>query len=357
MTTDAVGGMWSYTADLSAGLAGRGLLVTVAVLGPAPRRDQLADLPPEVRVVSTGLPLDWLAEDEADLVTAGQSLADAARRSAADLVHLNSPSYAAGTPFDVPVLGTCHSCMATWWGAVRGGALPPSIRWQVRRLARGYAACDALIAPSQSFARATADRHQCLPSTVYNGRSHGRPALGPKEAFVLTSGRLWDAGKNIMALDEAAAFMQGEVRAAGPLRGPDGATVELRTVASLGALDAAAMAESLDRALVFTSLAAYEPFGLGVLEAAQSGCALVLSDIPTFRELWSDAAVFVDPNQPRSVAAVLDGLLNDPAHAARLGRQAAARASRYSVDRMVEGTLAVYRSLCPAIPQQAAVLA
>ena len=49
------------------------------------------------------------------------------------------------------------------------------------------------------------------------------------------------------------------------------------------------------RTAVFVSPALYEPFGLAVLEAAQAGCALVLSDIPTFRELWDGVALFVAP--------------------------------------------------------------
>ena len=36
MTTDAVGGVWSYALDLAAGLAGAVWRSTLAVLGPAP---------------------------------------------------------------------------------------------------------------------------------------------------------------------------------------------------------------------------------------------------------------------------------------------------------------------------------
>ena len=54
--------------------------------------------------------------------------------------------------------------------------------------------------------------------------------------------------------------------------------------------------------------ALYEPFGLAVLEAAQAGCALVLSDIPTFRELWDGAALFVAAaTTPRLCAEAVTG--------------------------------------------------
>ncbi len=86
--------------------------------------------------------------------------------------------------------------------------------------------------------------------------------------------------------------------AAGPTAGPDGQRVGLANAFALGAIDAAEMRRRLARAGVFVSLAAYEPFGLAVLEAALSGCALVLSDIPTFRELWGEVALFVASDDP-----------------------------------------------------------
>ncbi|MEB3829625.1 glycosyltransferase [Phormidium sp. CCY1219] len=53
------------------------------------------------------------------------------------------------------------------------------------------------------------------------------------------------------------------------------------------------------RAAIYAFPARYEPFGLSVLEAALSGCALVLGDIPRLREMWGDAAVFANPDVAR----------------------------------------------------------
>ena len=159
---------------------------------------------------------------------------------------------------------------------------------------------------------------------------------------MLTSGRLWDAGKDLATLDRAAARVGGRVEAAGALVGPNAERADCRSVLALGSLDRAHLDDRLARASVFCSMALYEPFGLGVLEAAQASCALVLSDIPTFRELWDGAAVFVEPRDDQALAAVLSDLLSDPERAARLGALAARRASRFSAQAMVENTLAVY---------------
>ncbi len=114
-----------------------------------------------------------------------------------------------------------------------------------------------------------------------------------RDIAVLTAGRLWDEGKNVAALDRAAVHLPFNICAAGPVQGPNGAAIELTRLDWLGTLEPLALHEVMARTQVFASTALYEPFGLAVLEAAQAGCALVLSDIPTFRELWDGAALFV----------------------------------------------------------------
>jgi glycosyltransferase involved in cell wall biosynthesis len=131
------------------------------------------------------------------------------------------------------------------------------------------------------------------------------------------------------------------------LLGPQGDEVRLRHARALGRLPARSIGEWLANAPIFASAALYEPFGLGVLEAAHAGCALVLSDIPTFRELWGGAAVFVPARSPEAFAEAFHSLLADPKEAEWLGRLARARAGRYSVERMAAGMLDVYRRLRP----------
>ena len=45
--------------------------------------------------------------------------------------------------------------------------------------------------------------------------------------------------------------------------------------------------------------ARYEPFGLSILEAALSGCALVLGDLPSLRELWDRRGDVRPAGRPR----------------------------------------------------------
>ncbi len=348
MTTDGVGGVWTYALDLARELTAAGTRITLAVLGPSAQPDQraAAGAVPGLELIDTGLPLDWMAEDPAAVRRSAVALGALARRLGVDLIHLNSPALAAEAGFEAPVVGVCHSCPATWWAAVRGGTMPEDVRWRTEALRCGYGACDALVAPSAAFAEATAALYGVpAPVVVRNGRRPAGIVAARRERLVFTAGRLWDDGKNVAALDAAAARLDAPLVAAGPLDGPGGGHRTLLHALPLGRLDATSVAGWLARAPVFASMALYEPFGLTVLEAAQAGCALVLSDIATFRELWDGVAFFVDPQDGAGLEAALRRLLDDPAEAACRGGAARQRARRYRPEPFAAGMRTVYRAV------------
>jgi glycosyltransferase involved in cell wall biosynthesis len=207
---------------------------------------------------------------------------------------------------------------------------------------------DALAAPTRAFAESVASLYE-LPrrlAVIHNGRN-ALPAITlERRRVVLTAGRLWDEGKNLAALDRAAARLSAPVLAAGPTEGPNGARVWLGHLTRLGALDEHALAHHFASASVFASPARYEPFGLAVLEAAQSGMALVLSDRPGFRELWDGAAIFVDPEDTDAFVAALEQGLDA---AEEWGARAQAASRAYSAARMATETVALHRSVLPAL--------
>lgn len=347
MTTDAVGGVWTYALDLAAGLGAQGDHVTLAVLGPLMTRGQaeVAGRIAGLRVVETGAPLEWTASDKSALEAAATAVAKLAVIERADLVHLNSPALAAHGRFPAPVVGVAHSCLATWWEAVRGGEPPQDFRWRIEATGQGYRACDAVIAPSDAFAQATARTYGVSPTVVRNGRADASSPQGiVRDIPIVTASRLWDDGKDAATLDAAAALLDTPVLAIGPPEGPQGQQQALPHLRRPGSLSAEQVSERFARSRVFCSPALYEPFGLSVLEAAQAGCALVLSDIPAFRELWDGAAVFTPIRDPAALATALKRLCADDAGTERLGAAARRRAERYGLDAFVNGTAAVYAS-------------
>jgi glycosyltransferase involved in cell wall biosynthesis len=349
MTADAVGGVWQYTLDLSEGLRPCGVRTTIAVLGPPPSADQQALAEATgAKLILTGLPLDWTAHSRHEVEEASRTIARIAAQIRPDLLHLNSPALAANAPFDVPVVAVCHSCVATWWQAVKGGSLPEEFVWRTELVARGYASAGRLLAPTLAFAQATAQAYDLVqtPTVVRNGRRSVSVSRSvPDEQIVFTAGRLWDEGKNFAVIDRVASHLTVPVLAAGPLEGPNGTHVKAAHAKVLGWLSDAEITQNLSAKPIFISMARYEPFGIAVLEAAQMECALVLSDIPTFRELWEGAALFVDPRDEKAIAEIINRLLQDPEDRAALGRAARERADAYTVDAMSAGVLNIYHSV------------
>lgn len=350
MTADSIGGVWQYATDLARGLARHGWRTTLAVLGPAPnhpQREAAASIQ-GLTLVDTKLPLDWLAQDAGTAAQIGDAVAALARDIRADLVQLNSPGLAAQSRFDVPVVAVTHSCVATWWAAVKNGPLAPELAWQPAITGAGLAAADKVVAPSAAFAQATIDAYGLSrrPRVVHNGRQLlTRPATAMHD-FCFTAGRLWDKAKNVATLDRAAGNLTVPFRAAGAIQGPNGEmAAKFDHLHALGVVPEAEIGRWLASRPVYMSAAHYEPFGLAVLEAAAAGCPLVLSDIPTFRELWDGAATFVAPNDHAGFAETADAIVGDTGMRLSLGESARLRAARYTPAAMAAGMADIYREL------------
>lgn len=354
LTCDAVGGVWQYCLALAAGFGARGAEVLLVPMGPSadPVEVKRAAEIPGVAVHPTGLALDWLAEDEDAVRGAAEALAGLAASWEATTIQLHAPAYAAFGGWPAPVVAAAHSCVGTWWRAVRSGPLPPELTWRAALTGRGLARADAVIAPSQAFARMLTETYglaRCV-QPIWNGRESFAVSRSP-QLHGLTVGRLWDAAKNVAVLDEAARLSGVPVRAAGPCVGPNGATARATALHLLGTLDADALALEYARAGFFVSPARYEPFGLAVLEAASAGCPLILGDIPTFRELWDGAAIFVPPDDAAGLARAMCEML---ASRARWGDAARDRATQYSQEAMVARTWDVHSGLARNEPRLAA---
>lgn len=340
MTADSVGGVWQYATELSGALAARDVTVTLATLGDPLDAGQRAAVPGGVALIETGLPVDWLT-DAAGARAAGAGIARLARRIDADLVHLNSPTLAA-VPMPCPAIAVAHGCVATWWEQ-RGTALDPSFAWHRELMREGLTRADRVVAPTLAHAEALRRvyRLPARPVIVPNGRSAPAPVDHALHDAAVTVGRLWDEVKNAAWLDRVAGRMAAPFAAIGPLRGPRGEQVALSHLISAGERDARGVAATT-AGRVFVSAASFEPFGLAVLEAAQLGCPLVLSDIAGFCELWDGVALFLPLGDESRWAAAIDGLIADRPRRDALGDAARRRAGRYTPAAMANGMIALY---------------
>ena len=165
---------------------------------------------------------------------------------------------------------------------------------------------------------------------------------------MLTVGRLWDEAKNVRGVVDAMRGLPWDVHVAGDAAPPmhaGGSHLPDAGVHWLGALTPDAVAGWMARAAVYALPARYEPFGLSALEAALSGCALVLGDVPSLRELWGHAATFVEPSRTDALRAAVVALLTDDALRAERGAAARTRALAFTPPHMAAGYLDTYAAI------------
>ena len=361
MTADAIGGVWTYATSLARELCSQGFEVTLVTLGPQPRSDQLHDIDgiQGLHLEATDLALEWMDPEGRDLPRALQRLAEIERRVRPHVVHLNGFREAIGA-WATPVISVAHSCVGSWWLACRDEE-PSEPRWleYLANVRSGLASADCWVAPTYAFRETIQSRY--TPPTrgcvIWNGIDAGdvppSSTAAPKQPVILAAGRLWDEAKNIAPLVRIAKRLPWPVQLVGRSVAPGGReSVPLSGVEIVGELSLQDLRQVMTAASIFVAPALYEPFGLTVLEAGRAGCALVLSDRPSFRELWEGAAIFVDPRDDMAVQDALLHLIDNEAKRRELQRRAARRARRYSLAAMAQNYISLYDELAArAIPR------
>jgi glycogen(starch) synthase len=340
MTADTVGGVWTYALELAAAFAPHGIGVALATMGsplsPA-QRSEAAGVA-NLEIFESSYKLEWMDDPWRDVAAAGEWLLALAARVRPGIVHLNGYAHAA-LPWPAPVLVVAHSCVCSWWQAVKGEPAPPAWDEYRRRVARGISSADLIVAPSQAMLDALRLHYPGAagPARVIpNGRDAARFVPRAKAQFILAAGRLWDEAKNIAALDRVAPRLRAPVFVAGEQRGL------FTAVRALGRLSQCELARHFGRAAIYALPARYEPFGLSVLEAALAGCALVLGDIPSLRENWDGAALFVPPGDLDALEAALNRLLSRREEREKLAARARGRALGFTPERMAAAYLSAY---------------
>jgi glycogen synthase len=348
MTADAVGGVWTYALELARALAPRGVAVALATMGARPSRAQRdeARRVPGLELFESDFRLEWMDDPWDDVGRAGDWLLQVERRARPDLVHLNGYAHGA-LPWRAPTLMVGHSCVLSWWEAVKGEPAPPSWGRYRREVARGLGAAGLVVAPTRAMLAALERHYGPLPQSrvVPNGRDPSAYRPGVKGPLILSAGRLWDEAKNAAALARVAPRLPWPVYVAGDTAHPGGGEARPGAVRLLGRLAPRELAPWFARASIYALPARYEPFGLSALEAALAGCALVLGDVPSLREVWGAAALYAPPDDPEALEAALRRLIARPMLRAAMGAGARARALSYTARRMAARYLDAYRDL------------
>jgi glycosyltransferase involved in cell wall biosynthesis len=340
MTADTVGGVWNYSLDLARELGKRGIEVGLATMGRGLSPDQMRESKAikGLEVFESDYKLEWMENPWADVRNAGRWLLALEDAFMPDIVHLNGYCHAA-LPWSAPTLVVCHSCVLSWWEAVKGESAPEEWERYGCEVQRGLRAAKLVVAPTKAMLDDATRfygpfrRAQVIP----NSRPAHAFRSGPKEPIVFSAGRFWDEAKNVRALDAVAPRLPWRTYVAG-----EG---ETENACALGKLTNEEVAGWLAKASIYALPARYEPFGLSVLEAAYSGCALVLGDIPSLRGNWSECALFVDPNDHEALRKAIQSLIDDPELREELASRAQKRAQCFSPEAQTEAYVNAYERL------------
>ncbi|MBY8962711.1 glycosyltransferase family 4 protein [Flavobacterium sp. D11R37] len=351
MTADTVGGVWTYTVDLCKAFEHYGTEVHLMTMGALLSNDQqmqVAQLK-NVTLYESNYKLEWMQNPWQDIGLASQWVASVYKKVKPDVIHFNNYGQVNAYLWDCPVVTVFHSCVQTWWQAVKGEEAPAEWEEYKQVVENALAASDIVVAPTEAILQEAGKIYGNLPETeiIYNGRDISVNHLQQKEPYVLSAGRVWDEAKNICLLSGVANNLDWPVYIAGGNTCPDtGVVYDNDNVHFLGFLKEADMQEQMAKAAVFCMPAKYEPFGLAVLEAALQGCALALGDIPTLRELWGDTAVFFNPFDEDESIAAIQSLIHDEKLRKTLAAKASMRAKDFTAQAMAGQYMQLYSKLC-----------
>ena len=356
MTTDTVGGVWNYAAQLTEELLKRGNAVALAIIGREPNLHQQQWLD-ETTVCWAGhfqhetcaAPLEWMSDNEQAFMDAQDRLLILASAFGATVLHSNQFCFGA-LEISIPRIVVAHSDVLSWTTACRGEAAEagPWLDRYTALVTTGLWSADCVIAPTRWMLSALSANFS-IPnpsSVISNGRTLMLEGQAPGRSLqAVSAGRFWDEAKNLKLL-AAVEFpfpilIAGEAEFVTSTESLPGRSLKL-----LGPLSQEALMSVFRASKIYICPSLYEPFGLAPLEAALCGCAVLANDTASLREVWAEGALYF--SDARGLSELLTRLNNSPQELTAAQQRSLSRALGYSAEAMADRYIALYESMVSA---------
>ena len=349
MSADTLGGVWTYAMELIHGLERCDVQVVLATMGRPVNDYQMEQIKQlkNVKLEESVFKLEWMEDPWEDIENAGDWLLELEEKHAPDIIHLNNYVHAV-LPFRAPVIVVAHSDVCSWWRAVKDDYVPEKYKVYMHKVREGLKKADCVVTPTSAMLSCINHHYGCMSNeqVIANARDPKKFFPQKKKPYILSIGRLWDEAKNIRLLEKVADSLAWPVFVAGDINHPDKISDnQFNQLHFLGRLTEQEVSQWLSSASIYVMPARYEPFGLSVLEAALSKCALILGDIKSLRENWDKAALFVNPDRPDELTKKITMLQKDKSFREVLATAAYERATNFSPVKMTAEYLRVYNEL------------
>lgn len=354
LTTDTIGGVWTFSQELTEQLLTEQHTVSLVSFGRNPSYAQKswceavrAEHPDAFTYHSSLIPLEWMAGNESAYLEGSRLLLEVSDRVKPDVLHSNQFCFG-NMPIQIPKLITAHSDVLTWGSTCQqqGMQASPWLHCYRKIVQAGLDAADAVVAPTHWMLAALSNHFHVPPrsSVIYNGRTPQGRFVEPAQRLLqaASAGRLWDPAKGmstVLAIRSSIPILVAGDTSFGAASAP----ALPANIHFLGSLSEEALLELFWQSSIYIATSIYEPFGLAPLEAALYGCAIVARDLPSFREVWGSAATYFVDNQ--GLECVLEEFAANEAALQQARSAAKLRAEQFSGERMTRNYLTLYNEL------------
>ncbi len=341
LTTDTLGGVWTFSCELAREFLSRGHQILLVSFGREPSASQTAEAAQlqtygSCEYVSSDIALEWQRNNDAAYALGEPLLLRLCRQFCPDALLLSQFCFGA-LPLSIPKVVTAHSDVLSWADALGYAPLREDAWLRTYRLLvqKGLDGADFVVAPTAAMLDCLRMNFSVHAATrvISNGRNLPLPLENSrKQLRAVTAGRMWDPAKNLALLRTADLALP--VVVAGEAESEPVGTGQLTWT---GHLEADALMTLFRESAIYICCSRYEPFGLAALEAALCECAILAHDIPSLREVWGDGAFYFQDAD--SLSSLLRMLAADTALLEAAQARSWTRAQRYTSAAMVDGYL------------------
>lgn len=340
MTTYTTGMMWHYVMNLCKSLERYQVEIHLLSLGKILSEEQIKqmNLLRNVHLYESSFAVDWEQSAEEENSVAKQWVESIYAEIKPEIIHFNNYVQTGGN-WECPVIMAYHFCVLTWWNAVRGTDFPLSFSKYIKAMKEAISASDIIVAPSQSMLHQAQLANVTFKQTqvIHYGLEQSAKHEVEKEFMILTTGCFNNEAANCKLIADIAKDFDWPVCIAGNNHTSDAAILDsTKNVFLLGQLSAVELKYFMERASIFAMPAKYKPFGLELLEAAKSNCALVVAKIPSLQEIWGDAALYFNPEDQEDVKSKIQLLIKDKELRKKMANKAYEKAQQFTAEKMAD---------------------